>query len=178
MIAFGGSGMSELNQLQPNLPTNRPKRSRRLRLLVIAGLVVVVIAAVWLRMATRETPAERFKRQVREELPVGSTTEQVMAWAQRVGASCSQATWDQALFPPPPSKMLPEVAGVDRTDLGSFMTISLRWGWYTVNGEVSENRMWVFLPLDQGGHVKGHYFMTLAELAEDEVRNPRVAASP
>jgi len=175
-LPFGGRGISVLNQQQPDQPANEAKRSRRILIVALIGLVAFLMTIGLFRMPHRESRADRFKQEVRRELPVGSTREQVMEWAKGAGASCSHSSWDAALFPLPPTKMFPEVAGVDRADLGSFMEISMPWGSYTVNGQVAENRMWVFLPLDESGRVKGHYFMTLAELAEDEAKRPQARA--
>src|SRR5262249_42365191 len=77
-------------------------------------------------------------------------------------------SWDVNDLPGPPQKCLPEVSGMARADLGSFLELVVPCGTCTANGQVAENHLWVFLPLDGDGRVKGHYFLTLAELADDE----------
>jgi hypothetical protein len=68
------------------------------------------------------------------------------------------------------SKSIPELAGLDRADLASFLEVRVPCGSYRVwlTGEVAANHLWVFIPLDEGGRVKGHHFFTLEELAEHE----------
>jgi hypothetical protein len=153
---------------QPNDPPARRRRPRWLPYVVAAG-AVLGLAVVLHWAVPRESALERFKRQVRDELPVGSTREAVQQWSRRVaGRDAAVEAWDVNGRPEPPQKCLPEVSGMDRADLGSFMELVVPCGTYTVNGQVAENHLWVFLPLDGGGRVKGHYFLTLAELADDE----------
>jgi hypothetical protein len=152
------------------LPPADSKGQRHLWIVAIIGLAFCLIALVCSWMMPRDNQLDHLKRQVREEISVGSTREQVEEWARRKDVKCHYCAWPVQDFPPPPQQMLPEVGGVDRADLASFVEIIVPCGTYKVNGSLADNHLWVFLPLDEKGRVKGHHFLTLAELAEDEAR--------
>jgi hypothetical protein len=63
---------------------------------------------------------------------------------------------------------MPEAAGVPWSDLGSFMEVTVPAGWYTVNGQVAQNNLWVYFILNDAGEVVDYHFLTLEELAQIE----------
>ena len=101
---------------------------------------------------------------------MGATREQVLVWAEHTGATSPLREFDVAALPPEPQKTLPELAGLSRSDLRSFIEVVIPCGSYRVwrDGRLAPNQMWVFIPLDEAGRVKGHYFLTLEALAEYE----------
>jgi hypothetical protein len=138
---------------------------------IVAILLVCFVAVgIFLAIRPRESPAERFKGQVREAVPVGASREQAIAWAEQMGAREPVKEYDMSAVAGESRRFMPEVAGLPRNDLKLFVEVRIPWGSYRVwrNGEVAANVMWVFIPLDEGGRVTGHYFLTLEELAEHE----------
>jgi hypothetical protein len=152
-------------------PTGQ-SRNRKLhrRLPVVAVFTCAAALALIAIFRPGESPTERFKRQVREAVPVGATRDQAIAWAERMGARQPVKEYDMSAVAGEPRQFMPEVSGLPRSDLKSFVEVSVPWGSYRVwtNGEMATNVMWVFIPLDESGRVKGHYFLTLEEMAEHE----------
>jgi len=140
-------------------------RRRRLGLGLAVG--VALAAVVFVLTRPKDDPLDRFKREVVAAVPVGASREAAVAWAREMGTAFPERSYDPTVLGPP-GYSIAEVAGVDRADLGSFVEVMIPWGRYRVNGEDAPNQLWVFLPLDVEGRVKGHYFFTLAELAEHE----------
>jgi hypothetical protein len=134
---------------------------------VLAAVLVGAAAVVMTYYFTRETPLNHLQQQIRGEVPVGSTREQVEAWAkQRLGKSLHIANLpaDEAI-----GNTLPEAAGVPRADLAQTADVEISAGWYTTPyGEVAPNKVWVIFTLNENGQVTGHYFLTLEELAAIE----------
>jgi len=121
---------------------------------------------VWL--LTREGHQERFRREVQEAVPIGTSKEDAVAWATPRAAIVEVQSWDPSRNPG--NKYFPEVAGVARADLRSFIEITIPLGRRLISGQYCEDWLWVYLPLDENGRVKGHYFLTLSQLAEYERR--------
>jgi hypothetical protein len=148
-----------------------PVRSRVSSSKQKAGIVLfalaVLFAVIVLAVRNREDPAERFRRQVRNEVPAGTAQAELLAWAERVGGDSTTHSYDLASLPAPPGKTLPEVAGLSRDELASFVQVRIPWGYYRVwqTGSIAANQMWVFFPMDPAGRVTGHHFFTLEELA-------------
>jgi hypothetical protein len=163
--------MAEREQIERS---QRVRRHCRRHVASIGGLACLIALALFLRL-TREPQIDRLKRQVREAVPVGATRDQAIAWARRMGAH-SVHECDLSTLLSQPEKTLPEVGGVPRCDLKLFVEVVIPCGAYHVNGELAQNHMWVFLPLDSAGAVTGHYFLTLEELAEHERSRARRAA--
>jgi hypothetical protein len=144
-----------------------PRDSRRRRL--VLGLSAALCAAVVGYTLTRpkESPLDRFKREVAEAVPVGASRETAVAWAREMGTAFPERSYEPAVLGPP-GRTIGEIAGMGRADLESFVEATIPWGRYEVNGETAPNQLWVFIPLDADGRVKGHYFYSLAELADYE----------
>jgi hypothetical protein len=144
-----------------------PQKRRRWRRWAALAAFLSIGAAIFLvPLFTREAPLDRLKRQIREEVPLGSTRAQVEAWAKRrLGRTPS-------IGEPPPEqyrgRTMPEAAGVPWSDLGSFMEVTVPAGWYTVNGQVAQNNLWVYFILNDAGEVVDYHFLTLEELAQIE----------
>ena len=65
----------------------------------------------------------------------------------------------------------PELAGVPPDQRKLVLDVVIKpCGRYTVRGQVHENQLWVFFPLNDRGEVTGQYFLTLEELAGIEAR--------
>jgi hypothetical protein len=159
--------MSDENR-KPNVcRSKRGHRSRHAAMVVCACLVALAVVLI---ARPRESPAERFKRQVREAVPVGATRDQAIAWAEQMGTREPVKEYNMSAVAGESRQFMPEVSGLPRDDLKSFVEVRIPWGSYRVwtNGDVAANTMWVFIPLDEAGRVKGHYFLTLEELAEHE----------
>jgi hypothetical protein len=140
-----------------------------LRSVVAVVLALGLIAVVLYQTSSREDPLARIKRQIQDEIPIGATQEEVKAWTERMGGSPpSFHSWAPVALDENAPKCLPEVSGLERADLAAFAEIRMPWGSYTANDQFAANHLWIFLPLDEDGRVKGWYFMTLADLAEYE----------
>ena len=91
----------------------RSERQWRFRLaaIVVAVVSLIVVAVRWSQ--PREPPLDRFKRQLRSELPVGASRADIATWAQHVvGRTPRVESWGVESLPNPPQRVLPEVAGV------------------------------------------------------------------
>jgi hypothetical protein len=143
----------------------------------LSAAAIGVAIPVAVHVLTPDYPIERLKSQIRSEIPVGSTREQVDAWAvRRLGrhAGVNAQPWPAVLK----GQTMPEAAGVPWDDVGSMMDVTVpAVGWYTVNGQTARNELMVFITLDAAGRVKGHHFLTLEELAGIE-RRRREGATP
>jgi hypothetical protein len=128
---------------------------------VVAGLVVFVL----FRPRPLHDPVDRTRADLVEALPVGTDYDAVAAWARQAGVPCNRRT---GLWPGSPT--MEELAGLTPAEAGSYVELVVPCGSYRVwrDGSVAANHMWVFLPLDAAGRVRGHHFLTLAELAEHE----------
>jgi hypothetical protein len=160
--------------MQPTT-NNAPPQSRRRQWTWFAFAVVLLclITAIVVHVLSRDTPINRLKQQIRIDVPIGSTREQVKSWAQR--------NWGQS----PTIQTLPaeghsgisalEEAGVPISHRGPVMHVTiLSVGRYTTPlGEVAQNNLWVFFTLNAAGQVTGHYFLTLEELAGIEQKRLR-----
>jgi hypothetical protein len=135
-------------------------------------LVVFVCGVIALVLVTRPklTPLERLQRELREAVPIGAKQAEVAAWARRVGGTFRLSSYDPALLPPEPEKTFPELAGLSRAELASFIEVRLAWGEYRVwhDGTRAKNELCVLMPLDPDGRVLGYHFLTLEELATIE----------
>jgi hypothetical protein len=136
----------------------------------ILGIVLLVALFLFIlvRHFWREDPLEQFRRDVLATLPIGTPQADVVAWAQRQGVNSPLRSWnldDPGLLP---GRTFPEAAGMPREDLVSFVEVGIPWGTYTVRNEVGDNRLWTFVTFDKEGRVKGHYFLTLEQLAAIE----------
>jgi hypothetical protein len=138
------------------------------RLLTAALVAVGVAALIYAATRPQEKPEERFRRQVEQEVPVGASRAQAVAWARRMGTEFPVQSYSTA--PLKPDKTAPEVAGMSRAELQSFIKVQIPWGTRPAGGKVVADKLWVFMPLDDLGRVRGHYFLTLTELAEYERR--------
>ena len=142
----------------------KPPRRRRWLLWLALSVAVVLTAAALIHVFTRDTALERLKRQIRSEVPVGSTREQVEAWAKENLSGQLPGVVD----PPPDAAAAPtwlELAGVPPERRGTVLHIVMPCGRYTVRGKVEQNEMSAFFTLNAQGEVTGHYFLTLEELA-------------
>ena len=120
---------------------------------------------MFIHVSTRGAPLNRLKQQIRSEVPVGTTREQVEHWAQKQWGQAPHITME-----PLPVRgtlhTLPESAGVPADQRKFVLDVLItHCGWYTVRGEVHENQLWAFFPLNEQGEVTGQYFLTLEDLA-------------
>jgi hypothetical protein len=147
------------------------KRRDRWRLPIFGVAVIGIIVVVDYVTNSRVSRLDRFKSEVRSAIPPGSSLADVKAWANDFsGKQPEVRSWQANLLPNLPQLALPEVAGVSRADLKSYVEVMIPFGRYEVNGEIADNHLWVFLMLDDQQRVKSHHFLTLAELAEHEKR--------
>jgi hypothetical protein len=140
--------------------------------LAVAAVAASAAAAVWYHVSARENAADRLKREIRAGVPVGSTREQVEAWAkEKLGVIPSAHQTGAA--DGPTRRTIPGQAGVDETSPGSVLEVVIPLGQYVIpgRGEVGPNHLWVFFRLNPAGEVTGHYFLTLEELARIEAKD-------
>jgi hypothetical protein len=155
---------------EPSQPTRTRRPRWRLALfgLVLLGSLAIALFLSW----HREPEGDRFKRDLREAIPVGATRQQAEEWAEQRGIHHSVNGLDPATLPAEDSeaKFFPQVAGLNQHEVKSFVEFLVPWGSYRVwlTGETAPNQLWVFLPLDETGRVTGHRFFTLGDLAEYE----------
>lgn len=154
--------------------TPRPSKPRRPRWRsALLGFVLIGSLATALSLSRNHEPeSDRFKRELREAIPVGATRRQVEEWAERMGVQHSVKGLDPSTLPAEDAepRFFLQVAGLNRDEAKSFVEFLVPWGSYRVwrSGKTAPNQLWVFLPLDETGHVTGHHFFTLEELAEHE----------
>ena len=150
-----------------NVGAGSPRPCRRRRWWVwpaFAAVLVCLTAAVLIHVFTRDTPLNRLKQQIRDEVPIGATRAQVEAWADEKWGRSVNATAD----PNPVVRTAPtilETAGVPADQRTNVLEITIPCGWYVVRNEVAQNQLWAFFPLNAQGEVTGRYFLTLEELA-------------
>jgi hypothetical protein len=154
-----------------NLPPQ--KRRQWWTWFAFAAVLICLTTAVVIHVLSRDTPINRLKQQIRTDIPVGSTREQVESWAKRKWGMIPNTT---VITPPEgPGINIWEEAGVPRSHQGPVMQVTIpSVGRYTTPlGEVAQNNLWVFLPLNEQGQVTGWYFLTLEELAAIEQKRLR-----
>jgi hypothetical protein len=145
----------------------RKQRWRRWLAVVAAVIFVAATAAVLVHYLTRESELDRLKREIRAEVPLGSTIGQVAAWYQRrLGRVLQDNRGPYA--EKYRGTTLPEAAGVPWKDVASVVDVTVPCGWYVVNGRVGPNHLWVFFTFNEAGQVVDYHFLTLEELARIE----------
>jgi hypothetical protein len=137
-----------------------------------ASVLICLTTAVVIHVLSRETPINRLKRQIRIDVPIGLTREQVESWAQR---SLGQTPSIQTPLPPGhPGHTISETAGIPASEQQVLVIVIPSVGRYTTPlGEIAQNQLWVFFTLDEAGQVTGQYFLTLEELAAIEQKRLR-----
>jgi hypothetical protein len=143
-------------------------RRRRWWILIAVAAVVCLTTAVLVHIFRRDAPLNRLKQQVCREVPVGSTRAQVEAWAKTRLNGQIPTLITEPLPDDSPGSSWRELAGVPRDQRGTVLMVTVPCGWYTVpvHGEVAQNQLWAFFPLNGQGEVTGQYFLTLEDLAK------------
>lgn len=156
--------------MQPTPQPRPPRRDwrRRWAWIVFPVIAAGLTAAALLHIFTRAAPLDRLKDQIRSEVPVGSTCEQVDAWAKERWGQTAHVSEEP--FPGETGHTLPEAAGVPDGQRKTVLDVTIPCGQYRIRGEVAPNHLGAFFPLDDDGRVTGHYFLTLEELAAIERR--------
>ena len=155
--------------MQPTTNNSPPQKRRQWwTWFAFAAVLACLTVAVVIHHLSRETPINRLKRQIRSDIPIGSTGEQVESWAQANLGTIPTTTPMTA--PSGPGINIWDAAGIPRSQQGSVTAVTIpSVGRYTTPfGEVAQNNMWVFFTLNDTGQVTGQYFLTLEELAAIE----------
>jgi len=157
-------------------PCPAQRRRRRWLWVALAAAVVALAALVVVHVLTRETPLDRLKRQIRSEVPVGATRARLEKWMMERWGRFPHVT-EEPLPAGLTGSTFPQAAGVPTDQRKLVLDVVIKpCGRYTVGGEVHENQLWVFFPLNDRGEVTGQYFLTLEELAD--IERHRTARAP
>ena len=100
--------------MQPTTNNSPPRNRKRWWMwFTFAAVLLSLTTAVVLHVLSSDTPINRLKRQIRIDVPVGSTREQVEFWGQRNWGTIASTT---IITPPPegPGINIYEEAGVAR----------------------------------------------------------------
>lgn len=140
------------------------------RLLIGFAILFVVATMILVSRNKKKTPFELIQQQVAVDLPVGTSKDDLQKWANEHFYPISFRKYEMLTLPPAPAKTLPEISGLPRGDLGSFAEILIDWGSYKLwrTDETVNNKLWIFITMDEDDRVKGTYFLTLEQLAEHE----------
>jgi hypothetical protein len=110
---------------------------------------------------------ERIRQQVRAQVPIGSSRQHVEEWAQREFGRKPSLQGEPATRRLV-GRTLARAAGVPEVQQEVYLMLTVPLEPRLINGHWGPNHMWVLLPLDAPGNVRGHYFLTLDELAKIE----------
>ena len=160
--------------MQPTTTNSSPQKWRLpWTWTAFAAVAICLTTAVVIHVLSRETLVNRIKKQIRSDIPIGSTREQIQSWAQH---NWGQTPTIQTPLPRGrPGYTMLETAGIPASEEKQVITIVIpSVGRYTTPfGEGAQNQLWVFFTLNEAGQVTGHYFLTLEELAAIEQKRLR-----
>jgi hypothetical protein len=144
-------------------------RRRSLWLCAAAAILFLGAAALW-SYQSDSSQKERLRQQVRTQVPIGSSRQHVEQWAQRELGS-KPSLQEEPPAKRPAGRTLARVAGVPEAEQDVYLMVTIPMEPRFISGRWGPNQMWVFLPLDAPGNVRGHYFLTLDELAKIEAED-------
>ena len=141
-------------------------RRKVLWLCAAAAILFLGAAALW-SFQSDASQKVRLRQQVRTQVPIGSSRQHVEEWAQREFGRKPSLQGEPATRRLV-GRTLARAAGVPEAEQEVYLMLTVPLEARLINGHWGANHMWVILPLDASGNVRGHYFLTLDELAKIE----------